>query len=265
MIAQPLFKGGKSITMKHFIKIITSLIIILSLVGCMCNVNALVPAYTVPNTNYTYDDIDTLIELMAEQISNMNAAHQMADAARQLGYDDEHDVIVLAREEWTNANNERIHYEAIYNNLMEHWQQKEEEYPEASYIWSYLKKLGYNNYVCAGILGNIMTEVGGNTLAVQPLIYGKGYYGMCQWSKWYSSIWGQPLDKQCDFLRDTIKYELDTYGSIYKKSFNYDKFLELKDCQQAALAFAKAYERCGSGSYKLRQQNAITAYNYFVS
>ena len=33
----------------------------------------------------------------------------------------------------------------------------------------------------------------------------------------------------------------------------------------AALAFAKCYERCGSGSYTTRQNNAIIAYNYFVS
>ena len=32
--------------------------------------------------SYTLDDMDTLIELIAEQISNMNAAHQMAEAAR---------------------------------------------------------------------------------------------------------------------------------------------------------------------------------------
>ena len=30
------------------------------------------------------------------------------------------------------------------------------------------------------------------------------------------------------------------------------------------MAFAKAYERCGSGSYGVRQINALKAYNYFV-
>ena len=32
--------------------------------------------------------------------------------------------------------------------------QKKEKYPEARKVWNYLKKLGYNNYVAAGIMGN---------------------------------------------------------------------------------------------------------------
>lgn len=39
------------------------------------------------------------------------------------------------------------------------------EYPEATEVWIYLRYgLGYNEYVCAGILGNMMAEVGGGTL-----------------------------------------------------------------------------------------------------
>jgi guanyl-specific ribonuclease Sa len=38
---------------------------------------------------------------------------------------------------------------------------KKEKYPEARKIWNYLKKMGLNNYVAAGIMGNIMAEVGG--------------------------------------------------------------------------------------------------------
>jgi hypothetical protein len=34
---------------------------------------------------------------------------------------------------------------------------------------------------------------------------------------------------------------------------------------KAALIFAKVYERCGSGSYNLRKQAAVKAYNYFCS
>lgn len=39
------------------------------------------------------------------------------------------------------------------------------KYPEATEVWIYLRhSLGYNEYVCAGILGNMMAEVGGGTL-----------------------------------------------------------------------------------------------------
>ena len=75
--------------MSRFIKVITSLIIILSLCGCSYGLVVTTQAYSVPyneTVSYTLDDMDTLVELIAEQISNMNAAHQMAEAARQIGY-----------------------------------------------------------------------------------------------------------------------------------------------------------------------------------
>jgi len=65
--------------MSRFIKVITSLIIILSLCGCGYGLVVTTQAYSVPyneTVSYTLDD------LIAEQISNMNAAHQMAEAAR---------------------------------------------------------------------------------------------------------------------------------------------------------------------------------------
>ena len=255
--------------MSRFIKVITSLIIVLSLCGCSYGgLTVVAHAYSVPyneTISYTLDDMDVLVELIAEQISNMNAAHQMADAARELGYSEDHAVIVLARQEYKEANALRKTYQAIYDKLLEHWHQKEEEYPTAAYIWNYFKELGYNNQVCAGMLGNIMAETGGNTLEIQATIFGNGYYGMCQWNKAYSNVWGASLEEQCDYLRDTIEYEFDTFGYAYKRSFNYDSFLEITDIKDAALAFAKCYERCGSGSYYTRQQNAIAAYNYFVS
>lgn len=255
--------------MKRFISIILSLIILLSMV-CSCNSPfiAIASAYSVQyndTTSYTYDDLDILIELIAEQISNMNAAHQMADAARPLGYSEDHDVIKLAVEEYNNANEIRQDYQRVYDELMEHWHQKEEEYPVATYIWSYFKELGYSNQVCAGILGNIMAEVGGNTLDIQYDIYGSSYYGMCQWNKAYSEVWGASLEEQCNYLEDTIEYEFDTFGYAYKRGFDYNDFLNMTSITDAALAFAKCYERCASGSYTVRQNNAITAYNYFVS
>lgn len=189
----------------------------------------------------------------------------MAEAARQLGYSEDHEVIQLAQEEYAKANELRKSYQKVYDNLMEHWHQKEEEYPVATYIWSYFKDLGYSDQVCAGILGNIMTEVGGNTLDIQYEISSSSYYGMCQWNKAYSEIWGASLEEQCDYLRDTIKYEIDTFGYSYKSGFDYNDFLNLTDIKSAALAFAKCYERCGSGSYTTRQSNAIIAYNYFIS
>lgn len=253
--------------MKRF-TIMTSLIIILSLfIGCI-NFPVIASTYSVQydkKTSYTYDDLDTLIELIAEQISNMGAAQKIIDGAKHLGYQNNHEIIQLAREEYNEASRIKQSYQIVYDDLMEHWHQKEEEYPVATYIWSYFKDLGYNNQVCAGILGNIMTEVGGNTLDIQAEIQTDTYYGICQWSKTYSDIWGASLKKQCDYLKDTIDYEINAFGYLYKKNFDYNDFLNLTNCESAALAFAKTYERCSSGSHSIRQDNAVIAYNYFVS
>ena len=47
------------------------------------------------------------------------------------------------------------------------WIEKSEEYESATFIWRYFKDKGYSDYAIAGILGNIMAEVGGQTLYIQ--------------------------------------------------------------------------------------------------
>ena len=149
------------------------------------------------------------------------------------------------------------------------WSEKSGEYPVATQAWRYMKEeLGWNDYVCAGVMGNMMAEVGGQTLNLQPYLYGHSganYYGLCQWSsRYYPSIQGADVDAQLDFLASTVKKELDTYGYLFRSGLDYEAFCNLTDAEDAAMAFAKAYERCGSGSYGVRQRNAIKAYNYFV-
>jgi hypothetical protein len=65
LIAQPLEEGGKPIIVK---RCVLSLIIAFSML-CGCS------AYSESTTNYTYDDLNTLEELIAEQTLNMEAAH----------------------------------------------------------------------------------------------------------------------------------------------------------------------------------------------
>lgn len=139
-------------------------------------------------------------------------------------------------------------------------------YAHADIIWYYLKELGYNKFVCAGILGNIMAEVGGNSFRLDPFLIeaaNGNYYGICQWSRGYSEIWYADLDTQLNFLRDTIEYEFAVFGRLYKEGFTYSDFLELQDETEAALAFAKVYERCAEWTYPYREENATVALNYF--
>lgn len=215
-----------------------------------------------PHTYIKTTNLDVLYEYIMEYQNRKDTAHQMAEMARTLGYDDSHIIIQLAKMEWEEANNLYNKYCEDYN----FWSSRKEEYPVATEIWLFLKDLGYNDYVCAGIIGNLMAEVGGNTLDIQYWLYGgKIHYGMCQWNTtYYSSIVGGDLEEQCYFLRDTIEYEINTFGYAYKKDFSYEKFLALQDAEEVALAFAKSYERCNSAYYSVRKKNALKAYEYFV-
>ena len=215
-------------------------------------------------------DKQQLLDLIQKCNGYKDAAHGMAVSARALGYSDSNPIIVLAQKEWFATEEQLAYYTEQLNVILaaeetSKWAAKEKEYPAATTIWRYFKDLGYNDYVCAGIMGNLMAEVGGQTLDIQWWLKGNGYYGMCQWNQGYKSqVWGADLQGQLDFLRDTIKYELDTFGFAYSKGFNYDQFLSLNSAEAAAKAFAKCYERCDSGSYSIRQKNAVVAYDYFV-
>lgn len=141
------------------------------------------------------------------------------------------------------------------------WEQRYEEYPEATTIWLYLTvEMGYNDYVAAGVLGNIMNEAGGNSLNINPSVQNPaGYYGICQWnSSMYGDVWYCNLVEQLDYLNNTIEYEFNCYGNM-----SYESFCNLTDEGEAALSFARSYERCSSASYGRRQNNATTALNYF--
>ncbi len=136
----------------------------------------------------------------------------------------------------------------------------DKEYRQSTYVWTYLKSLGLNDYVCAGILGNIMAEVGGQTLDISKysMKASENYFGMCQWAGGRKERllrdFGTTIDAQCQFLG------VELFEVIPKDN----SFYSMQDEQEAALYFAKKYERCGSGSYSVRQKNATKALKYFT-
>ena len=144
-------------------------------------------------------------------------------------------------------------------------QAEEKEYETATIIWDYLLEQEYSETIAAAILGNIMAEVGGQTLDIDATISSKNYYGICQWSyKYCSEVFGKNLEEQLDYLNKTIEKEFNTFGSQYKSNFKFKDFLEMTDVREAALAFSKCYERNAPGSYAVRQDNAVIAYEYFA-
>ena len=262
-------------------QIITNIIIVLLLVLVLALAFGTSIVSGQDNKTYTKEELITLINEAKDIKTN---AHTMATSARALGWEEDDKLIKELQDRWHAADADEKKYQPMLDKILEDeiiqaekeaaaaaraeealWTAKSVEYPAATEIWRYMKSLGWNDYVCAGIMGNLMTEVGGQTLNIRYTASSSNYYGMCQWNRAYSQIWGAGLESQCEFLGDTIKYEFDTYGFKYQKGFNFNSFLNMTDAQQAALAFAKCYERCGSGSYGVRQNNAIKAYNYFVN
>ncbi len=149
------------------------------------------------------------------------------------------------------------------------WQEKESEYYYATVTWKYLKNLGYSDVACAGILGNLMAECGGHTLKLDPFLYDAAtgnYYGMFQWSiHYYPRAEGMSFEEQLDYYAETSIPIFKTWGKEYYKGFTLDDFNELTNPRDAALAFAKVYERCASWTYERRQNFSEVAYKYFVT
>lgn len=142
----------------------------------------------------------------------------------------------------------------------------ENEYYYATKTWQFLINQGYSEVVASAIIGNMMIETSGGDLCLNPTIYNptKTYYGLCQWSLYYRpEVKGLSFEEQLDYLMLDIEKEFNVFGSCYRKSFTYNDFVVMDDPAEAALAFAAVYERCGSGSYNLRKQAAIEAFNYF--
>lgn len=161
------------------------------------------------------------------------------------------------------AEEQRIEAERIE---AEKWTARRAEYPIATKVWLFMKnELGWNDYICAGVMGNLMAETGGQTLNLKPGLYAGSYYGICQWSStYYPQVIGTGLDTQLQFLKNTVKKEFDTYGKLYQSGMKYEDFIRMTGCRSTALAFAKVYERCNSKHYAIRQTNAEKAYAYFT-
>lgn len=212
----------------------------------------------------TTKDPNELKQLMADCESTMKTANIMAESARTLGYDEGHIIIALAKEDYGRAQKEYEAYYAVYDDIMKVWEERAVEYPAATQAWLYLYNLGYSDSVIAGIIGNMMVECGGHTLALNPTIYSKdGYYGLCQWNKNYG-IHGTSIEVQLDYLANSIEETFDNFGYLYQRGFDYSSFMSLTSEKEAALAFARVYERCTMFSYGARRACATTAYNYFV-
>lgn len=223
------------------------------------SVTAMAPEETIISEDY----------IPSEEITVVYNTHYTTSLAKRPSYKlcgykpKEIEMVEFTRhiEEYNSTAEEEV---IIEENEVNKYAEQEEEYPAATFVWHYLTEdQGYNPYVAAGIMGNIMAEIGGQTLSWDYTDRHGSYYGMCQWNiGYYPGVVDEDLEGQCDFLMSTIENEFADFGFI--SGYSYEEFLAIEDEQAAALAFAKTYERCGSGSYGVRKTNATKALEYYV-
>lgn len=149
------------------------------------------------------------------------------------------------------------------------WAKRWEECPVATEIWLQMKSYGWTDAACAGIMGNIMRETGGDTLKyIKSDIYNKSksHYGLCQWAKRYypdiqpTDTWTPSITEQVEFLRHTI---LNQKTLHHNYGFTEEYLLTATDYREVAKKFCDGYERPAENSTR-RENNAEKAWNYFV-
>jgi hypothetical protein len=188
----------------------------------------------------------------------VSCAEEIATAGIYFGNSDAPASILIVPEPY-----QYITDQEDYSAKIKQW---EEEYYYATKVWEYLRQKGFSQEITCAIIGNMMIETSGGSLDLDPTIYSPSgnFYGLCQWSqKYYPETRGLPFERQLDYLIESMPWEFNTFGWLYQDDFVYDTFITMTDVEEAALAFAMSYERCGSASYEMRQQAAVKAYNYF--
>lgn len=212
------------------------------------------------------DSIEELEEELAYCQNNLYISQLLIGFATDLGYGDTSDFIQVIYQDCQNYQSYIQHYEDRISELNELKPEEPDQYPAATYIWNYMKAQGWSDYVCAGIMGNIMQETGGRTLNINYKFDGNGYYGICCWSKKYHpDVVGLDLEGQCAYLVETVEKIMNTYGRLYKKGYTFDDFLEAESIKEAANAFMVVYERPGYKKSPKRTANGEKAYEYFVN
>lgn len=146
----------------------------------------------------------------------------------------------------------------------------EGEYPEARLIWNTIKSWGYSDNVVAGIIGNMMAEVGGGTLTGLSNWHTDGCgYGLIQWTSGRQRLLKQlygarpNIEQQLQFIKNELTGQNGVNRQVTEAQYN--ELLNASSPEAAAMTFARYYERCGSSYRAKRQSFARTAYNYFVN
>lgn len=217
----------------------------------------------------TYDEANSLLD---EATKRQETAQMVLDGLIELGYEPDHPAIVMACAELENRTANAAYYQEKQAEWEEihKWEVRALEYPVATQVWLYMKEeFGWNDTVCAGIMGNMMAECGGCwTSDLNWDINSSGGYGMIQWlggrKQQLFNIYGSSpsIEDQLNFMKD----ELFGTNGVTKQvtDSQLDKIMNADSPEDCAYAFACYFERCAEQHRYPRRGYARTAYDYFV-
>lgn len=267
-------------------------------VSCTAASEAYIPSDIVgiDYTNLPYEETDEIknVRSRMEMYQNqMATAHQKAEAARALGYSEDHAVIQEAKEEWNLANanylkqiitEEQLVKQAKVDNITNDdkqsqflrqqaeekakWDKKAKEHPTATKAWLCMKNLGWNDTVCAGIMGNLMLETGGGTLNINHQRSSSHGFGLVQWiggrrtqiiNKYGNDA---TVEEQIQFIYDELYGKNGATKQVTDKQLN--AIINAESPEACAFAFASYYERCAVQYRAIRKTYARTAFEYFT-
>ena len=88
-----------------------------------------------------------LKSLIQEYQEIVNSAHDLAEATRALGYDENHPIIEFAKKEYETANGYLEIYQNRLDKINSQWNDKSYTYTVSTEIWLYMKDQGWNDAV----------------------------------------------------------------------------------------------------------------------
>ena len=146
-------------------------------------------------------------------------------------------------------------------------------YPEAQLIWDTMISWGWTPETCAGIIGNMMAEIGGGTLNLSDWNSNGGCgYGLIQWTGGRRSLiksrYGSypNIEQQLIFMRDELFGTNNTRQQVSSSVLNRIMNTNGNETPESiAFCFASNYERCASQYRARRQGYARIAYDYFMN
>lgn len=216
--------------------------------------------------------LDEANKLLEDAIFRKDTAVAVYEGLLSLGYAEEHPAVVMAKTDVENREADCVFYQenqAIHQEAYE-WEVRASEYPVATQVWLYMKEeFGWNDIVCAGIMGNMMAECGGCwTSDLDWDVSSSSGYGMIQWlggrKQQLFNIYGSSpsIEDQLNFMKD----ELFGTNGVTKQvtDSQLDKIINADNPEDCAYAFACYFERCGEDHRWVRRDYARRAYEYFV-